>query len=405
MSQTAPAAPDVRQLGQESLPESAFPGGKNQAFRVFLRPETHEAIWKHASETPSVEICGVLVGKWAKDADGPFVHVSDSIRGEAAANKFAEVTFTHETWAKINEQMDSRFKELSIVGWYHSHPDFGVFLSDRDRFIQEHFFSGPGQIALVVDPVRKTEGVFIWEKGKPALTPHCWVGDRIRASTAAGSETAAPPPSRATPSAAGTGNPPVQEESFLSPGVVRGMMGVILFLLGFFVSGFVLRSNLAESLRITEVERVRIKEEARANALVNYKVRPGLGKELEEVSDDVITAIKETDQLAVEHLKQLKDSEEKEKETKERWLKVLARLTNSVGHLRVVRAKYAVTSEEEERALELLGMQKFPEPSPKKPEKKETPAKEKKGDKKSTPDKKDDKKSTTDNKDGKDAKK
>src|SRR4051812_4107791 len=98
MSQPA-TPPDVRQLGHESLPEAAFPGGKNQAFRIFFRPEVHDGVWKHAAETPGVEICGVLVGRWARDGDGPFVQVSEFIRGEAAANKFAEVTFTHETWA------------------------------------------------------------------------------------------------------------------------------------------------------------------------------------------------------------------------------------------------------------------------------------------------------------------
>src|SRR5260370_3586797 len=187
MSQTT-APPDVQQLGQQSLSETAFPGGRNQPFRVYFKPEAHEGLWKHAHEHGSVEICGVLVGKWVRDADGPFLLVSDFIRGEAATNKFAEVTFTHETWAKINHEMDTRFADLSIVGWYHSHPDFGVFLSDRDRFIQENFFSGPGQVALVVDPVRKTEGVFVWERGKPALAPHYWISDRVQASTAPGQE-------------------------------------------------------------------------------------------------------------------------------------------------------------------------------------------------------------------------
>ena len=65
--------------------------------------------------------------------------------------------------------MDSRFAHLTIVGWYHTHPDFGVFLSDRDRFIHEHFFAHPGQIAHVIDPIRKTEGVFVWREGKTVL--------------------------------------------------------------------------------------------------------------------------------------------------------------------------------------------------------------------------------------------
>ena len=109
----------------------------------------------------------MLVGSWHRDEAGPFVKVIESIRGEGAETRFAEVTFTHQTWAKINAEMDTKFTELSIVGWYHTHPDFGIFLSDRDRFIHEHFFSGPGQIAHVIDPIRKIEGVFVWRNGKP----------------------------------------------------------------------------------------------------------------------------------------------------------------------------------------------------------------------------------------------
>ncbi|HKB35144.1 MAG TPA: Mov34/MPN/PAD-1 family protein, partial [Gemmataceae bacterium] len=374
MTQTATNPPDVRQLGQEPLPEVAFPGGRNQAFRVFFRPDAHDGIWKHAGETPSVEICGVLVGNLAKDADGPFVLVSNIIRGEAAANKFAEVTFTHETWAKINEQMDSQFKDLSIVGWYHSHPDFGVFLSDRDRFIQEHFFSGPGQVALVVDPVRRTEGVFVWEKGKPALAPHCWVGDRLRASTAAGSETVGQSSSSAAAPAAGLpGAPRPQEESFLSPAVVQVLVGVLLFLIGFLIAEFLFRWNLTEALRIREGERLHIEENARANALVHYKIRPGLGKELLAVSDELKTAEKEADQLARAHIKLLEDA----KEMRERWQRVFDRLGASSRALQLVRLRYALTPEEEERALELLGLKKFPEPEGKKPEKKDPPGNEK----------------------------
>src|SRR6516164_4676338 len=189
MNKTKPeTGPDVRQIRLDELPQVSFPGGRKQAFRVFLEPAVHKQVWKHSTEDVSVEICGVLVGKWARDADGPFALISESIRGEAATNKFAEVTFTHDTWAKINQEMDTKFSHLVIVGWYHSHPGFGIFLSDRDRFIQEHFFSGPGQLAYVVDPLRKTEGVFCWQEGKPVLSPYYWVGDRIQVATAAGEE-------------------------------------------------------------------------------------------------------------------------------------------------------------------------------------------------------------------------
>lgn len=170
---------DVTDLQRENLPSANFPADMRSAFRLHLAPEVHHGIEAHAKADPSVEICGVLVGQWGQDAQGPFALVTDYIRCDNAASKLAEVTFTHESWAQINHEMDTRYADKRIVGWYHSHPDFGIFLSDRDCFIHEHFFSGAGQVAYVVDPVRDLEGVFSWQRGKPTPLSHFWVGSMI----------------------------------------------------------------------------------------------------------------------------------------------------------------------------------------------------------------------------------
>jgi proteasome lid subunit RPN8/RPN11 len=49
-----------------------------------------------------------------------------------------------------------------VVGWHHTHPGFGVFLSGYDLFIHQHFFREPWQIALVIDPQRQELGFFQW---------------------------------------------------------------------------------------------------------------------------------------------------------------------------------------------------------------------------------------------------
>ena len=214
-------------------PGRGFPGRSQRGIPRVFRPEVHAALWKHAGEDTSVEICGVLVGTWHRDEVGPFVKVVESIRGEGAETRFAEVTFTHQTWAKINAEMDTTFAHLKIVGWYHTHPDFGIFLSDRDRFIQEHFFSGPGQIAHVIDPVRGTEGVFIWRDGKPTLAEHFWVGDRILTgsdSREAG-EAAGPGAPGASPAAPGPGESRVVLDGLLPP------PGRLIIYVGVFLRG------------------------------------------------------------------------------------------------------------------------------------------------------------------------
>jgi hypothetical protein len=82
----------------------------------------------------------------------------------------------------VHRTLDRDFPdEEQIVGWYHSHPGFGIFLSEHDLFIHRNFFGGPSQIAVVVDPLAGTEGVFAWRDDRivPVIdrpTPAAWPG-------------------------------------------------------------------------------------------------------------------------------------------------------------------------------------------------------------------------------------
>lgn len=108
------------------------------------------------------EICGVLLGT---TVDG-CTHVGACIAGEKAAQGAAHVTFTQNTWEHIYAVKDKNYPDKKIVGWYHSHPGFGVFLSHHDTFIHENFFSASHQLAWVFDPHSDEEGCFGWSQGK-----------------------------------------------------------------------------------------------------------------------------------------------------------------------------------------------------------------------------------------------
>ena len=102
------------------------------------------------------EICGVMIGS---HDEGTTV-VEDCIRGEHSDQGGAHVTFTQDTWEHIYQIKDRDFPDKKIVGWYHSHPGFGIFLSDHDLFIHRNFFSAPHQVAWVYDPHSDEEGCF-----------------------------------------------------------------------------------------------------------------------------------------------------------------------------------------------------------------------------------------------------
>lgn len=154
------------------------PGKTDEAYRIAFDPDAYADVVAYAREDLNVEICGVLVGEVCRDDDGEFLLVAAAVRGTAAKSSGAHVTFTQETWNRIHETLEQEHPDLRIVGWYHSHPGFGVEFSDMDRFIQENFFSGPGQTALVIDPLGGQEA--LWYNGPDGIehARRIWVGGR-----------------------------------------------------------------------------------------------------------------------------------------------------------------------------------------------------------------------------------
>jgi proteasome lid subunit RPN8/RPN11 len=114
------------------------------------------AIQEHACSDTDREVGGVLVGR----IDGSAV-ISASIPALKAVGGSANVTFTHEVWEEALTIVDRDHPGERIVGWYHSHPGFGVFLSEYDQFIQRNFFGGEGMVALVIDPLGGEGGWFV----------------------------------------------------------------------------------------------------------------------------------------------------------------------------------------------------------------------------------------------------
>jgi proteasome lid subunit RPN8/RPN11 len=132
---------------------------------ISIDDEVLDTIEDHAFSRIDVEVGGFLIGR----VDGDSVQIMESRPALAAESSQTRLTFTHEAWANVLEHIDASGNDLQIIGWYHTHPNFGCFLSDYDKFIQENFFSGPGQLALVIDPVRG-ETAFFRTNGDEVVT-------------------------------------------------------------------------------------------------------------------------------------------------------------------------------------------------------------------------------------------
>jgi proteasome lid subunit RPN8/RPN11 len=120
-------------------------------------------VYRHCFSRFDREVGGVLVG--TIDGVGPS-HVIGAIPALQATESAASITFTQEAWSFIHRTLDTAFPGCEILGWYHTHPGYGLFLSAQDVFIQTNFFNGPSQIAVVIDPAAGQEAVFAWRGGE-----------------------------------------------------------------------------------------------------------------------------------------------------------------------------------------------------------------------------------------------
>lgn len=130
----------------------------------------------HAMTSLRREVAGFMIGPPPEQQpNGRYtVHVAQMIPAEHTIMQGASVTYTHESWRTIHDWLSENYpnEEQIILGWYHTHPGFGIFLSNMDLFIHKNFFSQPWHVALVLDPVNQKSGYFCWDRNQEKIVPY-----------------------------------------------------------------------------------------------------------------------------------------------------------------------------------------------------------------------------------------
>ena len=153
---------------EKTLPQNIFPIGEQveQNKRVYISQAVYKKIHKFTKNKTTNESGGMLIGSVIEEFGKTNIIIQGFVEAKYADATPTTLKFTHETWEYVHSEIEKRFENGQIVGWIHTHPDFGIFLSEYDMFIQENFFKEDHQIAYVVDPIQNIEGFYFWINGK-----------------------------------------------------------------------------------------------------------------------------------------------------------------------------------------------------------------------------------------------
>jgi proteasome lid subunit RPN8/RPN11 len=134
----------------------------NPTFPIFLTQKAYIKICVHAGSDLDNEIGGWLLGKWCVDqtTQEEFVVVEANLPAVFTRSGSAFLTFTQDSQVAMHDLMEDRYPGKELVGWYHTHPRMGIFLSTYDVWLHKNFFTKPWQMALVIEPHSNVAGFF-----------------------------------------------------------------------------------------------------------------------------------------------------------------------------------------------------------------------------------------------------
>jgi proteasome lid subunit RPN8/RPN11 len=113
----------------------------------------------------SREVGGILIGAPYNWQEKLYVEIIDSLSVKVSSSSAIHLEISSEIWSNTITTLSEKFPEKYLVGWYHTHPRNQIFFSDPDISIHKNFFMQFWHVALVLEPVKKKTGFFIWDTG------------------------------------------------------------------------------------------------------------------------------------------------------------------------------------------------------------------------------------------------
>ncbi|KAJ3439417.1 26s proteasome non-atpase regulatory subunit 14 [Anaeramoeba flamelloides] len=142
-------------------------GGQGQTSGIDMpQVDTSETIYvsslallkmlKHGRSGIPMEVMGLMLGKFV---DEYTVRVDDVFASPQIGTTTSVETHDNVFQTKMIEMLKQTGRGEDVVGWYHSHPGFGPWLSGVDMQTQQSFETlNKRSVAVVIDPVQSVKG-------------------------------------------------------------------------------------------------------------------------------------------------------------------------------------------------------------------------------------------------------
>ena len=159
-SESFDVPPNIKQIGM-----------LDERVKIYIEDYVYTYLNEFAKEGGNRERLAVLVGKHINIDTQEIVVISGAVEGRDTVFMGDVEEFTDDSYSFINSQIDTYFKDLSIVGWLRTQPGFGAFISPRDESFHKICFKYSWQLVYIVDPIEKMSSFYVYNSDRTDVVP------------------------------------------------------------------------------------------------------------------------------------------------------------------------------------------------------------------------------------------
>ena len=144
-------------------------GAVDEELRIYMEDYVHTYLYQYARSSATGEKLAVLMGKNLVIDGHETVFVSGVVQARYTEKLKGMETITKKSWKQIGEDIEKYFPDLNVVGWMHSRPSFGAFVTSRDEAYHKKVFGTDRKLFFVVDPIDRTDRFYVLNENRSAL--------------------------------------------------------------------------------------------------------------------------------------------------------------------------------------------------------------------------------------------
>lgn len=138
-------------------------------------------MFKHGRAGVPMEVMGLMLGDFVDEFT---IHVVDVFAMPQSGTGVSVEAVDDVFQTKMMDMLRQTGRDQMVVGWYHSHPGFGCWLSSVDVNTQQSFEQlNPRSVAVVIDPIQSVKGKVVIDAFRSIPSQVIMLGQEPRQTT------------------------------------------------------------------------------------------------------------------------------------------------------------------------------------------------------------------------------